>query len=100
MTSPLETRPRPIRDAFKSVGAAVALLGSVATSLVGWGVLTAAEGDAVSGLLGTLPGVVTAVTVLLAAFGVTRRAEPQVTPMRDPRDHDGTPLVPVSDTRP
>lgn len=88
-------RPRPIVAAFKTVGGAIATLGSVATALVGWGVLTAAEGDAIAGLLGAIPGVVTAVTVLLAAVGVTRRAEPQVTPLEDPRDNDGVPLLPI-----
>ncbi|CAL9607984.1 hypothetical protein SUDANB95_05531 [Actinosynnema sp. ALI-1.44] len=88
-------RPRPILDAFKSVGSAVALLGSVVTALVGWGVLSAAQGDAVAGLLGAIPGVVTLVTALLAAFGVVRKSEGQVTPLSDPRDNDGTELVPI-----
>lgn len=89
------TRPRPIRDAFRTVGSAVALLGSVATSLVGWGVLTATEGDAVTALLGAIPGVVTLVTTVLVAFGVVSRSEPLVTPVSDPRTDDGTPLVPL-----
>lgn len=84
MSAPLNTRPRPVLDAFKSVGSAVALLGSVATALIGWGVLSTAQGDALSGLLGAIPGIVTLVTALLAAFGVVRVAEPQVTPVADP----------------
>lgn len=84
MSAPLNDRPRPILDAFKSVGTAVALLSSVATSLVGWGVLSTAQGDATVALLGAIPGVVTLVGALLTAFGVLRRAEPQVTPNSDP----------------
>jgi len=85
---------RPILDAFRSVGTTVTLLGSVATAAVGWGVLTAAEGDAVAGLLGLIPGAVTAATGLLTAFGVLGTAERQTTPVADPRDNDGNQLVP------
>lgn len=86
------SRPRPIKSAFASVGAAVALVGSVTTSLVGWGVLTMVQGDALESLYGLIPGVVTAVTVALTAFGVIGQAEPQVTPVDDPVDNYGSPL--------
>lgn len=88
----INNRPRPILEAFRSVASAVALLGSVATALVGWGVITAAQGDAVVGLLGAIPGFVTLATALLAAFGVVKVAEPQVTPNSDPVDVLGRPL--------
>lgn len=97
-TIDITTRPRPIRDAFRSVGSAVALIGSVVTSLVGWGVLSAAQGDAVTGLLGAIPGVVTLVTSLLSAFGVVRRAEPLVTPLEDPVNNKGQALVVIQAT--
>lgn len=84
MTAPLNVRPTPLRDALKSVGSTVALASSVATSLVGWGVLNAAQGDATVALLGAIPGVVTLVGSLLTAFGVISRAEPAVTPVDDP----------------
>lgn len=84
VSTPTPDRPRPIADAFKSVGSAVALLGSIATALVGWGVLTSVQGDAVTGLLGLVPGLVTALTQLATAFGVLRKAEGQVTPMDSP----------------
>ena len=84
MSAPLVSRPTPLRDAFRSVASTVALLGSIVTALVGWGVLTAAQGDAAAGLLGAVPGLVTLVTALLAAFGVVKRAEPAVTPVDDP----------------
>lgn len=92
-TIDIRTRPRPIMDAFKSVGTAVAFIGSVVTSLVGWGVLSATQGDAVNGLLGAIPGAVGLVTALLSAFGVVKSAEPKVTPVDDPRNNAGQPLV-------
>ncbi|MEU4804301.1 hypothetical protein [Actinosynnema sp. NPDC023587] len=95
MTASVDQRPRPIRDAFRSIGSAIALLGSVTTSLVGWGILTQVQGDAVTGLLGAVPGAVTLVTTALAAFGVLRRAEPLVTPIADPRDDASRALVPA-----
>lgn len=94
-TLDISTRPRPILEAFKSVGSAVALLGSVITSLVGWGVLSATQGDAVNGLLGAIPGLVALVTSLLAAFGVVKSSESKVTPLQDPRDNAGQELVPA-----
>lgn len=92
----IDDRPRPILDAFRSVASTVALAGSVATSLVGWGVLTLAQGDAVSALLGAIPGAVALVTSLLAAFRVVAKAEPLVTPTADPRTDDGIALIPAA----
>jgi hypothetical protein len=94
-TLDIRTRPRPIREAFRSVGSAIALVGSIVTSLVGWGVISATQGDAVHGLLGAIPGVVALVTALLSAFGVVQKAEPQVTPLSDPRNNRGEQLAPV-----
>jgi hypothetical protein len=95
MTAPLDARPRPLVEAFRSVGSAVALISSVATALVGWGVMSAAQGDATVALLGAVPGVVTLVGSLLTAFGVISRAEPAVTPISDPavQEFPGGPLV-------
>jgi len=84
MSAPLDVRPVPLRDAFKTVASARAFLGSLVTALIGWGLLTSVQGDAIVGLLGLIPGVVTAVTALLAAFGVVKQAEPQVTPNTSP----------------
>lgn len=86
-------RPVPIRDAFRSVGSAVAFAGSVLTSLVGYGILDQVQGDALTNLLGLIPGAVAAGTAVLMAFGVRASAEPKVTPAEDPRTDDGTPLV-------
>lgn len=93
MSAPLPERPAPIRDAFRSVGSAVAFAGSVLTSLVGYGLLSQVQGDALTSLLGLVPGAVTAVTAVLIAFGVRASAEPKVTPVADPRDDAGVILT-------
>lgn len=92
----IDERPRPLVDAATWVARVTGLVGTVVTALAGWGIVTAAQGDAVTGLLGAIPGVVTLVATVLAAFGVVRRAEPQVTPLSDPRDNQGQALRPVA----
>lgn len=85
-------RPRPLRDAAARLSKLLGVAGALVTALVGWGILTATQGDAVTGLLGAIPGIVTAVTSALTAFNIVRQAEPLVTPMSDPRDDTGTPM--------
>lgn len=92
----LVERPRPLVDAASVTSRVVGTIGTLATMLVGWGVLSLAEQDAVTGLLGLVPGLVTSVTALLSAFGVVRRAEPQVTPLSDPRNDQGQALRPAA----
>lgn len=89
----IDERPRPVHDAAAHATRVIGLLGSLVTTLVGFGIVTVAQGDALIGLLGAIPGVVTLVTSLLVAFGVVRQAEPVVTPLADPRDADMHPLV-------
>jgi hypothetical protein len=91
MTNP--KRPTPLRDAASKVVKGVGVAVSFVTALVGFGVITAVQGDAVSGLLGLIPGAVTQIGMVLAAFNVASRAEPQVTPVADPRDNDGNHLA-------
>jgi hypothetical protein len=89
----LETRPQPVREAASAVSRVTGLFGSVLTALVGIGILTAVQGDALVALLGAIPGLITLATTVLAVFGVVRRAEPDVTPVADPRNRDGVPLI-------
>lgn len=96
MTIAYPNRPRPLVDAATAVSNIVGITGGLVTMLVGWGTLTLAQGDAVTGLLGLIPGVVTVVTAVLAAFGVVHRAEPLVTPVSDPRNDAMVPLVPAA----
>jgi len=79
-------RPRPIKAAANGYGRWLGIIGGMVVALVTGGVLTAAQGEAVDGLLGLIPGVITTATTFLAAFGIVRKAEPKVTPLSDPRD--------------
>ncbi len=90
------SRPRPIKAAADQLTKMFGLAGSIITALVGWGILTAVQGDAVDGLLGAIPGVITAITTALTAFGIVKTAEPLVTPISDPRNEAGVPLSPPS----
>lgn len=90
----LSERPRPLADAASRLSTVLGILGGLVTGLVGFGILTAAQGDAITGLLGLVPGLLTAVFTALGAFGVVRAGEPQVTPLSDPRDDEGRSLRP------
>lgn len=90
----LELRPTPVRDVAGKVATWTAGLGALVVSLVGFGVLTAVQGDALTGLLGAIPGLVTWVVSAVAAFRVAKQATPLVTPMSDPRTDGGLRLVP------
>jgi hypothetical protein len=83
----------PLRDIAGETARWVGIVGSLVTAAVGYGILTAVQGDAVTGLLGLLPGIVTGVANTVTAFRVAERGAQVVTPMIDPRDSDGTPLV-------
>lgn len=88
MTSPItESRPRPLRTAASIVGGLTALI----AGLVGSGLLTSTQGNAVT-------GVITAVVTALGAFGFVVTTERKVTPVTDPRDDDGRRLVPAEPT--
>lgn len=93
--SDINTRPRPIKLAAKDVatwvGGLVALLSFAAGFLPD--LFTPERVDALSALLTAVPGIVGLVGVVLTAFGIVRRSEPLVTPLADPKDGDGWPLV-------
>jgi hypothetical protein len=97
MTNP--NRPTPIRDAASSVSKGVGVVVSFVTSLAGFGIITAVQEDAVTGLLGLIPGAVTQIGVVLAAFGIAKRAEPKVTPIASPQDNAGNALTPNPSVR-
>jgi len=86
----------PLTDIAGEVSRWVGILGSLVTALAGYGILTAAQGDAVTGLLGLIPGVVTGITTAIAAFRVAGRGAQVVTPVADPRNDSGQQLVPAS----
>ncbi len=83
MTTPSTPRPRPLRTAASIIGGLTALV----AGLVGSGLLTTPQGDAIT-------GVISAVVAALGAFGVVIAGERKVTPLVDPRDDEGQPLIP------
>lgn len=88
-------RPTPLDDAASKVSKTVGTLSALATALAGAGIalISAEQADALTALLGAVPGVVALVGAVLAAFRVRDVAKPDVTPVADPRADDGTPLV-------
>ncbi|WP_237048124.1 hypothetical protein [Lentzea guizhouensis] len=80
MTDP---RPRPLRAVATWVG----LIAALVSWLVGSGLLTTGQADAIT-------GTVSAVLALLGAFGVALAGEKRVTPTSDPRDDAGRTLTP------
>jgi hypothetical protein len=90
----LSPRPMPVADVAGKVATWTAGLGALVVSLVGFGVLTAVQGDALTGLLGAIPGVVAWISTAVAAFRVAAKATPLVTPVSDPRNNAGVKLVP------
>jgi hypothetical protein len=92
----LNARPRPLKSAATRLARILGVAGSLVTALAGWGLITVLQQDALTGLLGAIPGAVTAVTAVLTAFGVVRRAEPLVTPISSPQNNAGQDLVPAS----
>jgi hypothetical protein len=91
-------RPVPIRDAFKSVGNATDFLISIVVILGGYSALSAQQGDAIVGLLGAIPGLVTLAGDVYRSFKVKAaiaQAESKVTPLSDPMDNEGNRLLPL-----
>lgn len=93
MTS-VENRPRPIKVAADELKSWLSLATLVVGGLAGAGInlLTDEQASALTAVLAAVPGLVGAVTVLLAAFGIVKRSEPLVTPLEDPQDRDGNRL--------
>lgn len=98
--NPLTETRRPIHVVATGYLRWLGIVGSVVVAALGYGVLTLTQGDAVAGLLGTIPGVVQAVATTLTAFGIVRKAEPLTTPLSSPRTATGTPLRPAGDPAP
>lgn len=94
----IDTRPRPIKDAADQLRAWIGIVSALITAAGTGGILLSAEKvDALQGVLAAGVPLATAIAVALTAFGIRKRSEPLVTPMQDPRDNDGTPLVAMGD---
>lgn len=83
----------PLQSIASQVSKWTGFLTATATAAAGWGILSVAQGDAVTGLLGAVPGALAWIGTALAAFGVVRQGEPLVTPVADPRSNDGAQLT-------
>jgi hypothetical protein len=92
-------RPRPIKDAADEIRSWLSFATLLVGGLTGAGInlLTDEQASALTALLAAVPGIVGAVTVALTAFGIVRRSEPLVTPLADPMDASGAPLVVVGE---
>jgi len=88
------TRPEPLHDAATDVATTQGTWMGVVTALVSAGVITASTGQLITALLGLIPGILAIVATAIGAAGTARAARPKVTPVTDPRNNDGTPLVP------
>lgn len=98
-------RPNPLGQAASKIGVAWAAASGVVGALVTFGVLTAAQGDAVTAAgqaaestttaLGTvIGGVIPLIGAIVTAFRTTAGAKDQVTPIADPRNNAGVALTP------
>lgn len=93
MTDPLDVRPEPVLHAARIGGLlaalVVAIAATVSLALAGrWTDL-----DAWGATLGGLAGAVMALGAYVAPVWQAHKARAKVTPLSDPRDADGTPLV-------
>lgn len=99
-------RPNPLGEAASRTGAAWAAASGLVGALVTFGVLSAAQANAVTAAGDALPTTITAIGTLIAgvmpivaglisAFRTAAVARNHVTPIRDPRDDQGNPLSPT-----
>lgn len=86
-------RPTPLRDAAKSIGTIIGIIGGLVATATTYGILSGVQGGAINALLAAIPGVIGLVTALLASFGIVTKAEPLVTPTSSPMDDNGNRLV-------
>lgn len=93
---PRSTR-HPIKRAAVTYSGIAGGLGAVITVLATVGLLTTDQASAVTAgmtaLTAAVAGVITAASSVWAAFGAANKAEPDTTPVDDPRDRQGMPLV-------
>jgi phosphatidylglycerophosphate synthase len=85
---------RPIVDAIRG-GAWKTALGTGISAAVSFGVLDTREASALNTVVAALVTIVTALTSVVAQLHILRNAEPQVTPVVEPRDNAGHPLIPA-----
>lgn len=101
------TRPNPLGEAASRVGVAWSAVSGVVSALVAYGVLTITQataireaGEAIEPTVTAVGAVVAAITPVIsgivAAYRTAAAGREHVTPMSDPRAHDGTKLIPAA----
>lgn len=100
MTSILPDR-FPLKKIKKKWSQIAGAVGGVVTALVSAGIISAAEGQAVTGLFtnvdslfAVIPGVLAAASAVWSAFKTGSEGEREVTPVEDPKNNLGEQLVP------
>lgn len=87
-------RPRPLVDAAAQGASAPVLIGTVFSSLLATGAVTAQQEQWVTITLVVLAAATTALTTIIAQIRSIRVGEQMVTPVESPRNQGGDPLVP------
>lgn len=106
MTTPPVDRPNPLQGVANKVGTAWAAVAAVLGAAVSFGVLSAAQAEALTALGQTLPGTIVALGTIagavipllggiVSAFATAKVGKHEVTPTADPRDNFGNKLVPA-----
>lgn len=93
MTNP-NSRPRPILEAIRG-GAWKTVVGTLVAAAVSFGLLNSEQATLLDNIVAALATLITLVTSFVAQLHVLGQAEPRVTPVSDPRDETGAPLVPA-----
>jgi hypothetical protein len=105
-TSPVPVdRPNPLGAVAQKVGVAWSAAAAVLGAAVSFGVLSAAQAEALNAVGMALPGAIVALGTIAgavipllggvaAAFGVAKVGKHEVTPVADPRDDQGRALTP------
>ncbi len=89
-------RPRPILDAIRD-GGWKTLLGTLLAAAVSFGLLNAEQATLLGNVVAAVVTLITFATSAAGQFHVLDHAEPLVTPVVDPHDQLGRPLVPAAD---
>lgn len=92
----LTSRPRPIQQAAGIYVRYVGITAGYTLAFAGWAILTLAEATPTVALLGLVPGLTGGLATAATAYHIIRRAEPLVTPLSDPRDSRGLPLLRIN----
>lgn len=102
----LMDRPNPLAQIASKVGVAWSAASGLVSALITFGVLTVAQGDAVTAAGDAAPGTITAlgtivagllpiISGVVAAFRTAAAGRDVVTPVESPRDNDGNVLTPA-----